>query len=167
MDVTNSALRLKMALLFARFRARLFHMVFLATRPMTLGARALIYDTKTGGIFLIRHTYVPGWQLPGGGVEAGETAHEALVREIQEECNITLNGQAKLHQLYFNRQSSRRDHIAVYLATDFEVIGPRKPDHEIAEGRFFSIKDLPAETTPATRRRIAEILGGLAASPYW
>ena len=28
------------------------------------------------------------WQAPGGGVEAGETAEEAALRELQEECNL-------------------------------------------------------------------------------
>src|SRR5688500_5949122 len=75
-----------------RARMRLFHLFFVLTRPMTFGARALIYDRREGKVFLIRHTYVPGWQLPGGGVEAGETALEALQREIREECNIEISG---------------------------------------------------------------------------
>ena len=54
-------------------RARLFHLYFLIRRPLTLGVRAVIHDREANAILLIRHTYVPGWQLPGGGVEVGET----------------------------------------------------------------------------------------------
>ena len=54
-------------------RARLFHLFFLIRRPVTLGVRAVIHDRAAGTVLLIRHTYVPGWQLPGGGVEIGET----------------------------------------------------------------------------------------------
>ena len=61
-------------------RARLFHLYFRLKRPLTFGVRGLIYDSGQNRVFLIRHTYVPGWQLPGGGVEVGETAIEALER---------------------------------------------------------------------------------------
>lgn len=32
----------------------------------------------------------PGWELPGGKVEPGETPHDALVREISEELGCTV-----------------------------------------------------------------------------
>ncbi len=150
-----------------RIRMRLFHLFFVLTRPMTFGARAMIYDRENRAVFLIRHTYVPGWQLPGGGVEAGETALEALAREIREECNIAIGGRPQLKAIHFNRQASRRDHIAVYLVTNFTVKGDRKADHEIAEARFFPINALPEDTTPATRRRILEIVSGQAADEDW
>ncbi|WP_250157333.1 NUDIX domain-containing protein [Tianweitania aestuarii] len=146
---------------------RLFHLFFVLTRPMTFGARAMIWDKRAGTVFLIRHTYVPGWQLPGGGVEAGETALEALGREIVEECNIAIKGRPQLKSIHFNRQASRRDHIAIYLVTDFTVLGPRPGDHEIAEARFFPVTDLPEDTTPATRRRIVEIISGIAPHEDW
>ena len=62
--------------------------------------------------------------------------------------------------MHFNRQSSRRDHVLFYLVSDFRVIAPKLPDREIAEAGFFPLDRLPDDTTPATRRRLAEIFEG-------
>ncbi|MGX7874359.1 NUDIX domain-containing protein [Mesorhizobium sp. ORM6] len=151
----------------AGFRGRLFHLYFVLRRPMTLGVRGLVHDTATNSVFLIRHTYVPGWQLPGGGVEVGETMGEALARELTEEGNIALAGPPVLKSMHFNRRSSRRDHVGFYLVEQFGQTAPKLPDHEIAEAGFFPLDRLPEDTTPATLRRIAEVLRGEPASAYW
>ena len=148
-------------------RARLFHLLFLMRRPVTLGVRALIHDRAAGSVLLIRHTYVPGWQLPGGGVEIGETARHALERELAEECEIALTGPAELRSVHFNRLSSRRDHVLFYLVTDFRALKPKMPDHEIAEAGFFRLDQLPDNTTPATRRRLAEVFEAAPVSVDW
>ena len=152
---------------WAGFRSRLFHLYFVLRRPMTLGVRGLVHDTATNSVFLIRHTYVPGWQLPGGGVEVGETMGEALARELAEEGNIALAGPPVLKSMHFNRRSSRRDHVGFYLVEQFGQTAPKLPDHEIAEAGFFPLDRLPEDTTPATLRRIAEVLRGEPASAYW
>ncbi|QKC82269.1 NUDIX domain-containing protein [Mesorhizobium sp. NZP2077] len=152
---------------WAGLRARLFHLYFVLRRPMTLGVRGLVYDTANNSVFLIRHTYVPGWQLPGGGVEVSETLAEALARELAEEGNIALAAPPVLKSMHFNRRSSRRDHVGFYLIEQFSQTAPKQPDHEIAESGFFPLDRLPRETTPATLRRIAEVFQGLPASPYW
>ena len=36
------------------------------------------------------------WEIPGGGSEYGETPEEATIREIQEECGVTVNVHAPL-----------------------------------------------------------------------
>src|SRR5580704_13699328 len=64
---------------------RAFHLYWRWARGMTLGVRGLVID-KDQRIFLVTHTDVPGWQLPGGGVEPGETMAEALARELMEEA---------------------------------------------------------------------------------
>jgi ADP-ribose pyrophosphatase YjhB (NUDIX family) len=148
-------------------RGRLFHLYFVLARPMTLGVRGVVHDKGTNSVFLIRHTYVPGWYFPGGGVERGETATNALGRELAEEGNIAVTGAMALKSLHFNRQASRRDHVAVYLIEAFRQTAPKLPDREIAEAGFFPLDCLPDDVTPGTLRRIAEIFGGEPASQDW
>lgn len=148
-------------------RARLFHVYFILRRPMTLGARGLVHDEASNSIFLIRHTYVPGWQLPGGGVERGETMEEALTRELSEEGNIELTAPPVLRSLHFNARSSPRDHVGFYLITSFRQTAPKPADREIAEAAFFPIDRLPEATTPATLRRVREVFEGADVSKYW
>jgi ADP-ribose pyrophosphatase YjhB (NUDIX family) len=100
-------------------------------------------------------------------VETGETAAHALEREIEEECAIALTGAPELRSVHFNRQASPRDHVLFYVVRDFTILGERKPDREIAQAGLFPIRDLPRETTPATRRRIAEVFDGVPATDFW
>ena len=125
---------------WARLRGKLFHLWFLLTRPMTLGARAVVYDEAAKAVFLIEHTYVPGWQLPGGGVEAGETMLQALTRELAEEGNIELTGEPRLMSIHQNRHATRRDHVAVYLATRFRQPAPKLPDRDIRGADVFALE---------------------------
>lgn len=151
--------------LFARLRGALFHAYFLITRPMTLGVRALVLDAQ-GRVFLVRHTYVPGWHLPGGGVEHGETIPQALRKELREEGNIALTALPQLFSVYHATQWTRRDHVALYVVRAFTQSGPRLPDREIAEAGFFARDALPAGVAQATLRRLAE-LDGAPVSETW
>jgi ADP-ribose pyrophosphatase YjhB (NUDIX family) len=134
---------------------------------MTLGVRAMVLNEAERTVFLVRHTYVPGWYLPGGGVERGETVRQALVKELREEGNIALTDEPALFGVYFNNRSSIRDHVALYIVRSFTQTAPRLPDREIAECGFFPLDELPEATTASTRRRIAEVLEESAADEVW
>ena len=145
---------------------RAFHLYWLTARGMTLGVRGVVLD---GGnkVFLVRHSYVAGWHLPGGGVEVGETFLEALRRELVEEGRIELTGEPVLHGLFFNSHVSRRDHVAIYIVRQFRQDRLPEPNHEIVECGFYDAGALPAETTRGTRIRIAEVLDGAAPIATW
>lgn len=142
------------------------HLWFWLSRGATLGVRAIVID-PAARVFLVRHSYVPGWHLPGGGVEAGQSALEALAMELAEEGNIELLDEPRLMGVYFNRRASRRDHVLVYEVGAFRQTSPRLPDREIVECGFFPLDALPATTTPATRARLAERAGERPVSAFW
>ncbi len=52
-----------------------------------LSAGALILN-PAGDVLLAKPTYKPGWELPGGFVEPGETPAAACRRELREELGI-------------------------------------------------------------------------------
>jgi 8-oxo-dGTP pyrophosphatase MutT (NUDIX family) len=149
-----------------RLRVRLLHWSFLLTRPMSLGVRAIVISPDDE-ILLVRHGYVSGWHFPGGGVEVGETCLESLKRELEEEAHIAIEGPPALHGIFFNTQTSRRDHVVAYVVRSFRVLGERPPDWEIAEARFFARLALPEGTTRATRARLAEIFDSAPLSERW
>ena len=149
----------------ARLVTRLIHIWFAFSRGMTLGVRAAAFDAD-GRVFLVRHSYVPGWHMPGGGVERGETMGEALTKELREEGNLQIEGSAQLFAVYFNRRTSRRDHVAFYRCRVNQT-EPRIADREIIEAGFYALDALPEGVTGATRRRLAELAGDMPISEEW
>jgi ADP-ribose pyrophosphatase YjhB (NUDIX family) len=146
--------------------SRVMHFYWRFSRAATLGARAMVID-GTGRIFLIKHSYVDGWHLPGGGVETGETLLDALARELVEEGNIRLSASPQLFGVYFNKRASRRDHVALFIVRDFLQDGDPRPNREIVAHGFFHPNSLPDDTGRGTRARVAEVFGNAPVSEFW
>ena len=145
---------------------RFFHLYWRLARGLTMGVRAVVIDGDER-VFLVKHSYVAGWHLPGGGVEVGETVLDALKRELIEEGRIEVLGEPQLHGLFFNIYASRRDHVAVFVVRRFQQDRMPEPNREIAACGFFDPDKLPEETTQGTRLRIAEVLDGKAPIATW
>jgi 8-oxo-dGTP pyrophosphatase MutT (NUDIX family) len=145
---------------------RCMHLYWRFARGLTVGVRALVID-GTDRVFLVKHSYVAGWHLPGGGVEPGESLMTALTRELREEGNIELSDQPVLFGIYFNRRISRRDHVALYIVRSFHQSAPPQPNKEIIAHGFFSLSALPEDTTRGTRARISEFFDGRPPAELW
>ena len=131
-----------------------------------MGAQGVVIDGEER-VLLIRHTYRPGWHFPGGGVEKGETAEDALRRELHEEAGVDVTEPPELFGLYANHRAFPGDHIALYVVRSWRQTRVPEPNAEIAEHGFFPWDALPDTTTPSTRARVLEIRALRARSAYW
>jgi ADP-ribose pyrophosphatase YjhB (NUDIX family) len=145
---------------------RVMHVYWRVSRGLTLGVRGVIID-DSGRVFLVKHSYVSGWHLPGGGVEPGETLIDALIRELAEEGNIEPTAPPRLHGVFFNNRASQRDHVAVFVLHEFRQTAPPVPNREIVAHGFFKLDELPNDTTASTRARIIEVMGGAPVPERW
>lgn len=138
--------------------------VLRALRWPTRGAKLLVRDAD-GGVLLVRNSYgrTDLWVLPGGGIGWRETPAAAAARELQEEtgCSCPVLTPAGVFRA---RGEGRRD--TVHLFTGVTHDAPVPDGFEVLEARFFPLDALPATTSDATLRRVAE-LHGAAATPYW
>ena len=132
---------------------------------LTLGVRVLGIDGDDR-LLLVKHSYTPGWHLPGGGVDVGESALAAAHRELREETRAEVEGALVLHGLFFHPAYGGRDHVACFRGR-VRAGAPFRPNAEIVAASFFPLDDLPREVTPATLRRIAEWRAGMPLAEEW
>ncbi len=135
------------------------------TRGMTLGVRAML--VRDGEVLLVKHSYVPGWYFPGGGVEAGESVADALARELREEAGAVLDRPPELFGVYRNVHADRRDHVVLYLAGAFSLTPLKLPNGEIIAAEFFSVDRPPDDASPGTKARLKELTSGSAPAADW
>lgn len=135
-------------------------------RSQTLGVQCIVIrDGKE--ILLVRHSYVRGWHLPGGGVERYESLEQALGRELLEEAGLGIKGKPKLHGIFSNFDRFEGDHIAVYIVNDWERIRDRSSKFEILEQSFFAMDSLPSGLIEGANRRVAEVFHNRPISSDW
>jgi ADP-ribose pyrophosphatase YjhB (NUDIX family) len=143
--------------MFLHLAYKLYRLQWLLTRPIVIGVRIML--VKDGKALLVRHTYIDGWYLPGGGVKRGETLEEAARREAREEVGANMKA-VELLGAYSNFNEYKSDHNLLFLCTDFSLSG--QPDREIAEVRFFPLDGLPENVWPGHRLRLEEYRAGSA-----
>ncbi|MBK9925673.1 MAG: NUDIX domain-containing protein [Anaerolineales bacterium] len=101
-------------------------------------AVAVIFD-QNKKVLLVKTTYnrFHPWGLPGGSLEYGETAEEALIREMHEETNL----QVAIERFLFVK-TWRPDRVGLYYLCRVTE-GEFHPSDEVSELDYFSLDSLP------------------------
>lgn len=133
---------------------------------MTLGVRVLVENEK-GEVLLVKHAYVEGWYLPGGGVETNDTMAQTAIKELREEVGFEVIGEPTLLSIHKNNSASKRDHVALYKVDEWREVEAFKPNREIAKIGFFALDALPEDITKGNLRRIREVYFDEPVSQYW
>jgi 8-oxo-dGTP pyrophosphatase MutT (NUDIX family) len=136
------------------------------TRGQTLGVQGIVIRSGTE-VLLVRQSYSPGWQFPGGGVERSEHLVDALERELLEETGIAISSTPRLHGIFSNFPEFKGDRIVVYIIEDWQPMGEPSSKLEIIEQRFFSINFLPTNLNGGARRRLSEVFESRKISSEW
>ena len=148
-------------------RTQIFRLWFRWSRPMTMGARAIV-ENADGKVLLVRHTYTKGLYLPGGGVEHGETVQDTMRKELREEAGLELIEAAEQGRVYSNHRIMRNDHVVLFRVAAGSWKQTGTPNgREISEIIWCDPLAPPEEATPATKRRLAEAFGNVEISDYW
>jgi 8-oxo-dGTP diphosphatase len=128
-----------------------------ALTPMTRSAQfriavyALIFDS--GRILLALRRDIDWWNLPGGGMENGETVEEAVCREVCEETGLLVIVE-RLVGVYSKPQKQE-----IVLTFRCRITGGELTStEESRECRFFMPTDLPRNTLPKHRQRVEDVL---------
>lgn len=132
--------------------------------PVAYGAHAMVEDGE-GRLLLVRHTYMPGWFFPGGGVNRGEPALDAVKRELKEEIGLESFATCELFGLYTRKHIWATNVIALFHVKG--AIFNFKPNMEIAEAKFFALDAPPIGAGAGPLRRFAEFKGKAPKSGYW
>jgi 8-oxo-dGTP diphosphatase len=122
------------------------------TARMRLGVNAVIVD-GSGRVLLALRDAPPIWNLPGGGVEAGEAPWETAVRETREEVGVQI-AVRRLTGVYHRPPDG--DPVLVFACE--LVAGTPTTSAEAVEVRWFHPAALPTAINPYQPERIADAL---------
>ena len=106
----------------------------------TVTAGALVFN-DAGEVLLLKHPFRAGsgWGIPGGFLESGEHAEQALRRELREEIGLTVHEV----EIFTSRTFKRPQQVEILFRC--RASGAVKPQTiEVERAEWFSIQSLPA-----------------------
>jgi 8-oxo-dGTP diphosphatase len=129
------------------------------TRPYLAVSAAIIRGDK---VLIVRRAHPPAqgvYTLPGGGVEAGETLHEAVMREVQEETGLAIEpGALAGHREVIVRDETGKvsRHFVIMAFAARWLGGEPVLNEELAEFHWLAPADLAGLTTTEGLAAIVE-----------
>jgi 8-oxo-dGTP diphosphatase len=118
----------------------------------TIGAFAIITDSENRILLCLRNDYNV-WNLPGGGVDRGETPWECVVREVKEETGLTVIVE-KLVGIY----SKPEEGDLVFSFKCQIVAGDIQTTEEAKEIKYFGVDEFPPNIIRKQVERIKDYI---------
>jgi ADP-ribose pyrophosphatase YjhB (NUDIX family) len=120
-------------------------------RQFRIGVYALIF--RGSEILLALRRDIEWWNLPGGGLEIGETVEEGVCREVREETGLEVEVE------YLVGVYSKPQKQEVVLTFQCRVTGGALTStEESRECRYFAPSAIPENTLPKHRQRVVDAL---------
>ena len=149
-----------------RFPIRIAGAYWRLTRGATLGAQGVVTDTD--GRDPARPARLPaGMALPRRRHRVGRDSRNGACTRVGGRGGRYHHGPPKLHGIFANFKALPSDHVALFIVPEWERPRIPKPNHEIAESRFFARREVPSDAARGTERRLAEIFDGAPIEPHW
>ncbi len=121
---------------------------------MTEGSTGIIFKNGQREVLLVQRLDNGVWVLPGGGIDAGETAEQAVTREVFEESGLIVNIKRKVGEYTPINRLCSFAHVFECEVVDGEL---QKTNETRAAG-FFPIDQLPAPCFPLHHDWIVDAL---------
>lgn len=112
-----------------------------------VGCSAIIFDPTGEKILLTRRSDNGEWCLPGGGLDAGESAEEACIREVWEETGLTVEVVRLIgiyttpHRIIVYQDGNRFQYISFSFEARIVAGDPGLSD-EVTEVGFFPLAEI-------------------------
>ncbi len=110
-----------------------------------------------GRYLLARRSDIGWWNLPGGGLESGETVDEGLAREVMEEVGLKV----EIERVVGVYSKPRKDEVVItFLCHLSPDSGEPRTSDEVSEVGWFAPSEFPERLLPKHRQRLEDALLG-------
>ena len=116
----------------------------------TIGAFGIIVD-KENRILLVHRNDYDLWNLPGGGLDSGESPWAGVIREVKEETGLDV----KVSKLLGVYSKPEKDEIVFNFECKV-VAGELTLNEEARDLKYFALQEIPENTSPKQVERIKD-----------
>ena len=146
----------KRAVMTALHRGR--RLVGRVTGLRTPSVQAIVI-TPGGRLVMVRHTYMPGWHFPGGGLRRGESPDDGILRELREEIGLTQWGailRIEIHAaappmfVFTDAEYRFRSNLEIDRVAEFALDAPMRPSQRAMVDRWRALQNaVPLDSAAA------------------
>jgi 8-oxo-dGTP pyrophosphatase MutT (NUDIX family) len=140
-----------------------------SARPLV--AAGALFSNESGAVLLVKPSYKPGWEIPGGYAEAGESPRAACVREVEEELGVVAPV-GEVLVVDWAPHPEQGDKLLFVFDGGLLEPGPRDQIRlaagELTDWRFCAAAELDRMLIPRLARRVRQALAArVAARPRY